>query len=1080
MASLDIYVPYIKEFKGSKEFSYLAEYFNKNKCYTNLTPGTLQYKKFWDDVHDKCINGFTNSFNQKITGQHFYYLNFCRIELQDENSKKKIKGFPKFIDLDYDYFWLVDYCRINEKSLICIKGRRQGYSFKGGGICSHEFTFVRDSKCIIGAFLGTFSQQTMYMALDNLNWLNAHTEFRKQRNPDLKDYVMSRYQADIGDGVKVWKGYQSSISSISFKDRPEAGVGKSCTWLLLDEIGIFPNILDTWGFTEPLIRDGSTYTGTALLYGSSGNMDFGTKYTYEMFINPDKYNMLSFTDSENPENKVGYFSSASKGRWGICKDPTSKWFKQLMVDENGNSNEEAAIDDILYEREIARKGADPKSVHSKITQFPLTWKEAFLRSKGAIFASIELAEHLANVESKADLRDSKKKVELYFDENHKIKARLNPDLNEITDFPLRSDESKEGCIVIYEDPEQIDGNIPPHLYLAGNDPYDMDKADSSTSLGSFIVYKRFYQANKTHDCIVAEYTGRPEFADTFYENCRKLCIYYNCKVLYENQLKGFKAYFEQKNCLHYLYETPQILKDIVKDSKVQRGYGIHMNRGNGITSTGIKDQCELYLKQWLYEEQTDITGKKILNLHTIKNIALLKELMAYDREINTDRCLSRGTKIFTNNGWKKVEYIEPGDIVLTHKGNYKPVTYISEHKPETNNLLNFKVQSTYENLEVTPNHPIYIKSINRNGVTKKRILKQFEKEATFIEASKVKKGDLILIPKRRGLKKVKYEDDLLYLMGWYLSDGTISGQKNKISICLQGDQEHIADRLIEIIEKYTDGENTYVKSHISKRKNKLKKIKGYKVDKKFKAKKIINPGGKYCILVNKQSRVLYNLFRDHCGLPNQKEISSYLFNSNNLLPLVLGFFEGDGHQKKRTNYDGCNRNVIECCGIYENLIKQIRQILIDNNIWNSICIKNRNTDTRKNQYNLTLSGRYANMLAENSLKFKVLELQTKKEQGALLNEEGFWTPIKEIINTNYNDNVFNFEVKDDNSYIANGITTHNCIAFFLCILQVKELHKLHMDSIINNNKNNDDFFERLWQNRNTISKRSIFSNQLRK
>ncbi len=138
---------------------------------------------------------------------------------------------------------------------------------------------------------------------------------------------------------------------------------------------------------------------------------------------------------------------------------------------------------------------------------------------------------------------------------------------------------------------------------------------------------------------MAEYTGRPEFADEFYENCRKLCIYYNAKCLYENQLKGLKIYFEQKHCLHYLCEQPQIIKDIVKDSKVSRGYGIHMNRGkNG--SNGIKDQCEIYLKQWLLEEKLDIEGKKILNLHTILSIPLLKELIAYDREGNFDRVIA--------------------------------------------------------------------------------------------------------------------------------------------------------------------------------------------------------------------------------------------------------------------------------------------------------------------------------------------------------------------------------------------------------------------------------------------------------
>lgn len=178
-----------------------------------------------------------------------------------------------------------------------------------------------------------------------------------------------------------------------------------------------------------------------------------------------------------------------------------------------------------------------------------------------------------------------------------------------------------------------------HITTHNCDPYDQDKSNSG-SLGSFYIYKRFVSQDRTNDIIVAEYTGRPKYADEFYEQCRRLCIYYNCKVLYENMLKGMKNYFLQKNSLHYMWEQPDhMIKDIVKDSKVQRGYGVHMNRGNG-GSSGIKDMCELYLKDWLYTERDDINGNKIFNFHTIKSIALLKELIAYDVEGNYDRCIA--------------------------------------------------------------------------------------------------------------------------------------------------------------------------------------------------------------------------------------------------------------------------------------------------------------------------------------------------------------------------------------------------------------------------------------------------------
>lgn len=635
------YIPYVPKFTNSKEFSYLAQTFETISNYTNIPSGTIQYHNFWNDVKDKCINGFTNSDGIRITGIHFFYLNFCPILGQKNGRKSKI--FPKFVDLDYEFFHMLEYCRENQKSMTAVKGRRQGWSYKAGAVCTHEFYFYPDSKSIIGAFFSSFSQNTMNMVVDNSNFINTNTEFRRQRNPDLKDYIKARYQADVS-GVKVWKGYNSEVKCISFKDNPTAAVGLSANWLVLDEAGVFPNIVDAYGYTEPLIKDGSTYTGVAMVFGSSGDMDSGSKYFYEMFTNPSKYNMLAFEDPFNPNSNVAFFSSAAKGRWGVCLNPNSVWYKKPMVDDEGNSILEAATDDILWLREGAKSGLDPKAIHNITTQFPLTWKEAFLRNKGNVFGSPEMLEWLGQLENTPSLRGQSQKGELYFGAENKIEWKPNDELNYITDFPLKKDPksgesySTDGCIGIWEHPEHNEGQIPNYLYLLGCDPYDQDKSDSG-SLGSIFVYKRFYRADRTHDIIVAEYTSRPDTAEQFYENCRKLCYYYNGKVLYENQLKGLKVYFEQKNCLHMMCEQPGIIRDIVKDSRVQRGYGIHMNRGSNGAS-GIKDQCELYLKKWLYEEIEDKDGKKIVRFHTIKSIGLLKELIAYDREINTDRVIA--------------------------------------------------------------------------------------------------------------------------------------------------------------------------------------------------------------------------------------------------------------------------------------------------------------------------------------------------------------------------------------------------------------------------------------------------------
>jgi len=625
------YVPHVDKFENTWEFQVSGKHFLEHGCYTKIPKGTQQYKDWWKEEDDRCRDGFTNSKGITITGTHYFYLNYVQIKAEDTATGRKKFKFPRFLDIDYDYFHLVEAARLRKKGLIFSKPRRTGFSYKNAALVTHEYNFFRDSKCVIGAYLERLSTTTMNMVLDNMNFLNANTEWRKQRNPDTKEFVKSRYETSV-DGVKVWKGYMSEVSKLTFKDNPFASVGLTTSVFIFEEAGTLVNLKAAYGMTEPCWKDGENMIGIPIVFGTGGDMEGGTADFASMFYDPKAYNMLEFDNiwEEGKSNTTcGWFIPASRGRLGLYKN-------RPMVDEDGNSDEELATDSIINLRESKRHANDPRALQDAITQYPLTPGESFLRSSGAIFSSIEMHEWLSKLETIPSLRDNKKKIELYFDDAGNIKSKLNPDLEDIVDFPLKREQNKKGCIVVWEEP--IDH--PPYgLYIAGCDPYDQDKAETSESLGSFIVYKRFISNAQSYDVVVAEFTGRPERADDFYETCRRMCIYYNARCLYENQLKGLKGYFEMKNSLHYLCEQPQIIKDIVKDSRVNRGYGIHMQRGQGGAS-GIKDQCELYLRQWLYEERDGEDGNKIMNLHTLRSIPLLKELIAYDRETNTDRVIA--------------------------------------------------------------------------------------------------------------------------------------------------------------------------------------------------------------------------------------------------------------------------------------------------------------------------------------------------------------------------------------------------------------------------------------------------------
>ena len=476
MASHTQFVPEVNWFTNTNEFRERALFFELNGMYTTLPKGTEAYKRFWEDEDIRCRIGMTNSAGITITGVHYFYLNYVQIKLKDKETGRKKMGFPRFLDVDYDFFHLIEVARQQKKGIIFSKPRRGGFSYKDAALVAHEYNFFRDSTCIIGAYLEKLATQTMNMVLDNMNFLNANTEWRKQRNPDTKEYVKARYEASV-DGVKVWRGYKSEVQKVTFKDNPYASIGKTTNIFIFEEAGKFANLKESYNMTEPCWKDGDDMVGLPIIFGTGGDMEAGTADFGHMFYNPSAYNLLEFDNVWEPGKeltKCGWFIPATRGRLG--EDLNTK---EVMVDEDGNSIEDVAFKSIMSLREIKRRSSDPKSIQDTITQYPLTPAESFLRSSGAIFSSIEMHEWLSKLETIPSLREDKKKGELYFDQGNKISFKLNPDLNDIINYPLSKDDPKEGCIVIWKSPIESSYN----RYIAGCDPYDQDKADTSESLG---------------------------------------------------------------------------------------------------------------------------------------------------------------------------------------------------------------------------------------------------------------------------------------------------------------------------------------------------------------------------------------------------------------------------------------------------------------------------------------------------------------------------------------------------------------------------------------------------------------------
>lgn len=361
-----------------------------------------------------------------------------------------------------------------------------------------------------------------------------------------------------------------------------------------------------------------------ITHNTGGDNDENVKTLKDMFYRPEGYNCLEFDniwDDTVNTKKCGFFVP----QWSNV-DARDENGNRICMDEDGNTLTEKSKAYILEERrKVLDSATNQEAIDRYVCERPCTPAEAMLSFKGNIFPKKELQTQLARIRTDKVLSNAKQVGDLVFDANNQLQW-IQKKTGDVTHYPLGKDEDKTGSIVIWEHPNK---DAAPGLYIAGLDSYDYDSS-TTDSLGSCFIYKRFQNFEEYSDIIVAEYTGRPESANDFYENVRKLLLYYNATCMYENQNKGIFVYLSNKGYDYLLADSPTILQDTIGlESKVNRKKGCHMNQQ-------IKTWGEGLIKEWLNE----LDDKGVKNLYKIMSEPLLEELISYNSDDNFDRIMS--------------------------------------------------------------------------------------------------------------------------------------------------------------------------------------------------------------------------------------------------------------------------------------------------------------------------------------------------------------------------------------------------------------------------------------------------------
>lgn len=630
---------------NTQEFRREALFFEKYGHYDCGVKDTIHYVDYWTEQYDRCINGYKVG-DTYITGYHYFYLNFWNMMVVEKKKNYKYEidigetrrtqgdrtqGFPRFFELDYEYFLAIERAERMGKHILWLKARGCGASYKAASMLGRNFFLIPKSKNF------ALANNRDYLDKDGIltkfilgrSFVNSSVNgFAK--SSDFKDAATDmhwRASVDIpGEGEQ---GYMSEVIGVSLNNDWQKARGKRGKITLFEEFGKFPNGDKAWEACRDGAEEGDITAGLQVGFGTGGTEDADFKAMETMFYQPDSYNILPFEnqwDEGLQGTQCGYFTPA--------------YMNIAFIDKEGNCNREKAKTHYDASREEAKLSPNPMALIQRTAENPYCPQEAILDTSDAKLPSAEakiwrlklVAEGLHNLGVPGELHNTGEGIRFRPSEKH-------PPIHH---YPHSKKDDLAGCIVQYQAPMKVHGVIPDNLYIISNDPYGQDKSVDMKSIGATYVYmnpNNVVPGGDKGDRIVATYFGRPDTQDDYNKNLYLLAQYYNAKIGFENDRGDVIGYGKRFNLLDWLEEEFELAYDEnLATKRMIRKFGMHIGSGK---EDKRKMQGLIYLNDWLLTPRgKDEYGNAILNLHTIYCPVTLQEIEKFRVDGNFDRISS--------------------------------------------------------------------------------------------------------------------------------------------------------------------------------------------------------------------------------------------------------------------------------------------------------------------------------------------------------------------------------------------------------------------------------------------------------
>lgn len=666
-------------FVGTEIFSRVADFYEKHGCYCLEPDDSPNAIKFWQREMDRRVKGVqaycklyikdipaylaaksdaerkTLLHKVRITGDHYNYLNYGRIERAPNEKERKqldkegrfkvntVEGFPRFWDGDYWNFKIDELIANNSCNLCKAKARRKGFSYKRGSQAANTINANKNVTVTLAADQMDYLTEkgaTSYMVKVNLDWYEDKTYWRR-------GYLSENFDKGIELGYKKSKegqkafGFRSKLLSVAIGKNESAAVGKKAIETDFEEAGKCPNLQKALDVMMSNSESGAMRIGTIRVYGTGGTKGANWEAFSNCFYNPGKNDMLpmeNIWDANNRHAVCGFFFPQI-------------WDYEPFI-EDGNSLLFASWKDDYDKKRGAEKEKDAGEYNIYVGQRANSPNEAFTNTQENIFHSPELTNHINAI--KYDKSNHFYEDGWYILDDGRVRFVTKQECIEraifgsdrfheyITDVPHNSKTDVHGCIREFYSPIPNDGS----LYFISYDPYRVDKnkeeVSTKNSLASFQVWMRTnsktpYMGKR----LVASYCGRLDTMEAVDKLVLYACLRWNCKVLYEAGTGELVTNFKKWGYRDKLLKDPSSYINRSVDGPRITGYGIVIGDGD------IKLEGMRMVRDFLYE----IVGKTsddtpIYRFNQIYDISFLLELDRFIFGRNADRLSSAIVAMF--------------------------------------------------------------------------------------------------------------------------------------------------------------------------------------------------------------------------------------------------------------------------------------------------------------------------------------------------------------------------------------------------------------------------------------------------